>query len=135
MRLDLEAAAELLYGPAQPLMGSPLDDEQLIEAALRAFEGQPFCIVRAWMIIDVMLSDSSQRECEALGMQPVILYAQNVILDSRNRFKPGGCVISTYQVAQFGYFFESKNTTYLLAGRGCRKYASFPAVAALEDSI
>lgn len=123
--------AELLHGSAQVIKGADLDDDELAVQAARHFPGKGFCIVRQWMLIDVEVSEASRVELDAAGIKPTILYSHAVSWDSKGRFRPGEWERSTYQISYDGYFFETKNTVYVLAGRGFRKSASGRAVLAL----
>lgn len=126
---------DLLYGPAQMLGGSQLEDAELIQLAREEFEGEPFCIVRNWMIVDLLLSEAQEREIRKQGLEPTVLFISNAVFDSETRVQAGDALITEYQKDFHGCFFESKDKLYILAGRGARKHASLPAVKALGDSI
>jgi hypothetical protein len=128
---DAELLSNLLFGPGQPLGGSRLGDEELVRLASETFSEKPFCVVRHWMLLDVMLPQSMEKDIKAQGTQATILYAQVMVFDSRGMHKPGGSVLSSYQLEFDGCVFESKDTIFILAGRGSRKHASLPAVQAL----
>ncbi len=51
-----------------------------------------------------------------------MVYALNVVLDSRGRFNPGDWVRSSFQLSykETG-FFLTKNTVYILLGNGMRQ--------------
>lgn len=133
MQADL--IEDVLYGPARMLGGSRLGDYELIKLAREEFEGQLFCIVRNWMLIDLMLSDEQENEIRKQGLQPSVLYANYAVFDSEERIARGNGFITGYQKDFHGCFFESKDKLYILAGRGARKYASVPAVAALHARL
>ncbi|OYQ23347.1 DUF6957 family protein [Pseudomonas mandelii] len=132
---DTELLGELLFGSARVLGGSGLDDSELIELATEIFSDKPFCIVRQWMLLDVMLPDSRDKEIKAQGLEATILYAQTMVFDSNNKHQPGDSILSDFQSDFEGCFFESKDKLYILAGRGARKHASLPAVKALGGLI
>ncbi|WP_397453650.1 DUF6957 family protein [Pseudomonas sp. NA-150] len=129
--MDIELLADLLYGPARLLQGSNLSDEQLLKISNEAFENQSFCIVRNWMLIDVMLSDEHERAISKDGLTSTLLYAPTVIseVDAAGVISDG--VLSTFQLGFDGFLFETQDAIYVLAGRGCRKHAGVPAVCAL----
>lgn len=136
MSSDLDELAELLYGPAEVVQGTDLSDSELVEFAAKSYPNKPYCIVRQWMIINVMVSAEREQEIKKAGMRPTVIYAENTILDSSCRFPAGHWVRSTYQVSFEKCFFETKNTIYILAGRGFRKFASTKAVLSLSgDAI
>lgn len=129
---DTDLLGDLLFGPAQPLGGSTLGDDELIKLAADTFGEKPFCIVRGWMLLDVMLPDFQEREIKAQSLEATVLYAQAVMFDSSNKLKPGDSVLSDFQIDFEECIFESKGVLYILAGRGARKHASAPAVEALR---
>lgn len=132
---DTDLLGDLLFGPAQPLGGSTLGDNELVELAADAFGEKPFCIVRGWMLMDVMLPDSQDREIKAQGLEATLLYAQAAVFDSQSRHQPGDSILSDFQRVFDGCIFESKHTIFILAGRGARKHVNLPAVEAIAAAI
>ena len=124
--------SDLLFGSARILGGSKLEDDELIELAADIFTEKPFCIVRQWMLMDVMLPESQEQEVKARGLGATILYAQSAIYDSQSKLQPGDSVLSDFQSGFEECIFESKDVLYILAGRGARKHVSAPAVEALR---
>ena len=137
--METELIQDLIYGPARVLGGSRLGDDELIQLARKEFEGQRFCIVRNWMLIDLMLSGEQENEIRKQGLQPSVLYVNHAVLDSEVGIARGNGFITGYQKDFHGCFFESMDKLYILAGRGARKHASLPAVKALgaliDDSL
>ncbi|MGO4802236.1 hypothetical protein ACEN2T_23460 [Pseudomonas sp. W22_MBD1_FP4] len=133
MQADL--IEDVLYGPAQMLGGSQLEDGELIELAREEFEGQPFCIVRNWMVLDLLLTEAQEREVRKQGHQPTVLFINHAVFDSESRIPAGDCFIPGYQKDFHGCFFESKDKLYILAGRGARKHVSVPAISALHENL
>ena len=133
--VETELIQDLIYGPARVLNGSRLGDDELIRLAREEFEGQPFCIVRNWLILDLMLSEAQEREVRKQGLQPTVLFINQAVFDSEARVPPGDGFITGYQKDFHGCFFESKDKLYILAGRGARKHVSVPAVAALHENL
>lgn len=129
---DTDLLGDLLFGPAQTLGGSKLGNDELIELAADTFIEKPFCIVRGWMLLDVMLPEFQEQEVKAQGLEATVLYAQAVMFDSSNKLKPGDSVLSDFQSDFEACIFESKDMLYILAGRGARKHVSAPAVEALR---
>lgn len=129
---DIDLLSDLLFGPAQPFSGSNLSNDELIELAAESFTEKPFCIVRRWMILDVMLPEFQESEIKAQGLEATVLYAQTVVFDSNNKQRPGDSVLSDFQSDFEECIFESKGVLYILAGRGARKHVSAPAVEALR---
>lgn len=129
--MQAELIEDVLYGPAQMLGGSRLEDAELVKLALEEFEGQSFCVARKWLILDVLLPEAQEREVRKQGLRPSVLYVHQSVFDSEARILNGDSFITSYQKDFHGCFFESKEKLYILAGRGARKHASLPAVEAL----
>ncbi|MHC8376430.1 DUF6957 family protein [Pseudomonas sp. MDT1-16] len=132
---DNELLGDLLYGSAHPLGGSKLGDDELVELAADTFKEKPFCVVRHWLILDVMLPESTEQEIKAQGLDATVLYAQAAVFDSQNKHSPGDSILSGYQCDFDGCIFESKTTIFILAGRGARKHVSLPAVQSMAAYI
>ena len=130
--VELELLADLLFGPARVLNGAKLDDVELIRASHEAFDGRPFCVVRHWMLLDIMLPASQEQEVIRQGLKPCVLYAQATVYDSLGELKPGDSLLSDYERDFDGSIFESKEVVYVLAGRGARKHVSLPALQVLN---
>lgn len=130
-----ELLGDLLYGPARPLGGSRLGDDELVELAADTFRDKPFCVVRHWMILDVMLPESIAQEIKAQGLEATVLYAQAAVFSSQNKHSPGDSILSGYLRDFDGCIFESKTTIFILAGRGARKHVSSPAVQSMAAYI
>ncbi|MDQ3204050.1 MAG: hypothetical protein M3Q94_18085 [Pseudomonadota bacterium] len=128
---DEELLGDLLYGSARLLGGSKLGDEELVELAVDTFRDKPFCIVRHWMIWDVMLPESTEQKVKAQGLEATVLYAQAAVFDSLIKHSLGDSILSGYQSDFDGCIFESKTTIFILAGRGARKHVSLPAVQSM----
>lgn len=126
---------DVLYGPAQMLGGSRLEDGELIQLACEEFEGQPFCIVRNWMLLDLLLAEAQEREVRRQGLQPTVLFINHAVFDSEARVPTVDGYITGYQKDFHGCFFESKDKLYILAGRGARKHVSVPAISALNENL
>lgn len=115
------------------MSGLNLDDDALMQIALDISVGKPLHIVRGWMLIDVMLSDAAEQELQAQGLQPTLLFAvQTVFTSQEGTACNGESVLTCYMRGFKNYLFESKDTMYILAGRGFRKHASLPAIKALR---
>lgn len=132
---DDELLGDLLYGSARSLGGSKLGDDELVELAADTFKEKPFCVVRNWLILDVMLPESAEQEVRAQGLNATVLYAQAAVFDSQNNHSPGDSVLSGYQSDFDGCIFESNTTIFILAGRGARKHVSLPAVQSMAAHI
>lgn len=129
--MDNQLLGDLFFGPAQPLCGSDLDDETLLQFACEQFPEKDFCIVRRWMLIDVILSDDEESLIRSSGLRPVLVYAHAMITKAGAKAEGDYGVLSGFQHTFEDCFFETQDMLYILAGRGSRKFASKPAVSAL----
>ncbi|GLO49590.1 hypothetical protein PPUN110474_09900 [Pseudomonas putida] len=133
MQRDDHLVSELLYGQAQPLCGSGLDDASLIQIAKTEFADRAFCIVRNWMILDIMLPDNELQKVVAAGQHPIVLLAHEITYDSQASQPYQAPLVTGYGEDLYGCFFEAGPKMYVLAGRGARRYAAKPALVALEQ--
>lgn len=75
----------------------------------------------AW-ILDLKTTSDELEALRALGLEPVMVYALNVVLDSRGRFNAGDWIRSSFQLSfEENGFFLTKNTLYVLLGNGTRQ--------------
>ncbi len=126
-----ELLEDVFYGAARMLMGSGLADEPLLAAVRDEFADQEYCVVREWLILDVMVSERDQALIEARNLQPVLLYAQRVLFDTRGT-RQGGVLLTGFLRKYEDCFFEAEEMVYVLGGRGARKHISMPALRALS---
>lgn len=131
--MDNQLLGDLFFGPAQPLAGADLDDETLLQFACEEFPEKEFCIVRRWMLIDVILSDDLDSLIRSSGLRPSVIYAQVMITKAGAKAEAAHGILSGFQLTFEDCFFETQDMLYILAGRGSRKFASKPAVSALAD--
>jgi hypothetical protein len=126
---QLEKVVAFLHEDGEPMLGCQLSDEEAIAWVQQIFPGKPYCLVRSWRWVDVQAPATVRQEVERSGAQMVVIYADNVVFDSRWRFIPGSWVRSTFLVSYSeGGLFETANTAYLLMGDGCRKTAELRTV-------
>lgn len=129
MTLSLEDATSFLYGAGELVHGWQGDTAELIASAAERFPGKPFCLVKRWILIELT---ASEVEASPSGLPPMIVYAHEVIHDSRRRFLPGYWVRSTYGLSyESPWMFETRNTVYLFVGDGYRKQAGQEILASL----
>ena len=131
--MDNQLLGDLFFSPAQPLAGADLDDETLLQFACEEFPEKEFCIVRRWMLIDVILQDDQESQVRSEGLRPTVIYAQAMITKEGSKAGDTYGVLSGFQLTFEDCFFETHDMLYILAGRGSRKFASKPTVSALAD--
>jgi hypothetical protein len=130
--LDEQLVVEALYGLARTLGGSRLENDALIRLAIDEFTGRRIFIVRQWMLLDVIAPDAHEQQIKKNGLIPTVLYADQIVYASDASIAINKRFITGYQKSFEACFFESKDTLYILAGRGCRKHVSLPALIALQ---
>ena len=123
---------ELLRGDvslAAGFEGETLDAE--VEA-VSASPYKPYLLVRQWIVIEVEVDDAYKASLAVDGLSNHVLYANEVIMDSRGRYRKGDWVRSTFQRSfTKGYLFESVNSVYVLMGRGVYRKGSPRAAMAI----
>jgi hypothetical protein len=125
----LDAVNDLLHGEGVAMLGRDMPDSEAIKYVRSLSLRKQFCLVRKWIWIDLEMPDAVRDKIISDRLQPVMIYAHNVIFDSASRFNPGDWVRSTL-LAHFsdGHLFETQNTVYVLIGPGVRKSAQLSTV-------
>lgn len=117
--------SELLSGPGDPRQGPMESDEILIGLVRALYPGKPYCLVDAWTIFKVDVTEDELAKIQAAGQMPLIVFARNVRFDSERRFDVGDWVRSTLATSfEEGFLFETRNTVYVLCGDGHEKATS-----------
>jgi hypothetical protein len=120
--MNLARLALLVGGHGEPVNGWDLPTDEAQALARARYAQQSFCLVRDWTILDLETTDVELEALRARSLEPVMVYALNVVLDSRGRFNSGDWVRSSFQLSykETG-FFLTKNTLYILLGNGMRQ--------------
>lgn len=130
----LTAVTELLYGPGETIRGFDGNEAQAEAEAILNFNGKAYCVVKQWILVEIDVDDNYRRELANAGFSPCVLYASDVRVHSAGKRQAGDWVRSTFQRAfRLGYLFETKNTTYLLAGNGQRKKVSAKTILSIIE--
>lgn len=131
MGLNLQETliSDALFGLAEPLPGVGLDDESLIKAAEETFGDRAFCIVKGWLVLDVVF-DGEANVAAPFSCEPSVLFIHKIVFDSPDSSETAGYV--TDYGRYDGCFFETSHKTYVLAGRGARKQVGKPTIEALQ---
>lgn len=131
--VTLDEISQLFYGAGGETPGWEGFQEDLISLATKAFPGKAFCLVRQWILIDLIMTPDEKDKLTKLGLLPATLFAHEVVLDSKCRFQPGMWVRSNFGLSfSQGCMFETKNTVYLLWGPGQRKEATVGAAFSMS---
>lgn len=122
---DFSSDSELLDSPGDPRQGPMDSDEILIGLVLALYPGKPYCLVDAWTIFKVDVTEDELAKIQAAGQMPLVVFARNVRFDSERRFDVGDWVRSTFATSfEEGFLFETRNTVYVLCGDGHEKVTS-----------
>lgn len=117
--------SELFDGPGDPRQGPTDSDEILIGLVQALYPCKPYCLVEAWTIFKIDVTDDELEKIQAGGQMPLIVFARNVRFDSERRFDVGDWIRTTLATSfEEGFFFETRNTVYVLCGDGHEKATS-----------
>lgn len=120
--MHLARLAQLVGGHGEPVNGCDLAPDEAQPLAHARFPHHSFCLVRDWTILDLETTSDELEALRARGLEPVMVYALNVVFDSRGRFNAGDWVRSSFQLSfEENGFFLTKNTLYVLIGKGTRQ--------------
>ena len=124
-----EGAEQLFDGPGEPRHGSMGSDEILIGLVQALYPRKPYCLVEDWTIFRAEVTEDELQKIHAAGQLPLVLFAHNVRFDSQRRFDVGDWMRSTFAISfEEGFFFETRNSVYVLCGNGHEKPASLKTI-------
>lgn len=107
----------------EALLGSEMTDEEAFAYAQNAFPDGRFCLVRDWTWKQFEMSQSGMARLRAIGIYPVMIFADHVVFDGMQRWSEGSYVRTSALVSfREGFIFETRNTAYLLLGAGRMRY-------------
>jgi len=119
----------LLSDSGVELMGSGLSLDEVLRAARTYYKWMPLCVVEEWVILDAIVTDDERARVAAAGCEPMFLFAHKVVHDEHRRFEPGHWVRSSMGTSfKDGYLFATRNTIYVLMGRGHRASSTIQAI-------
>jgi hypothetical protein len=133
-KVEAALVADLLSEHGLSLEGDGQPDDVIVETACANNQGQPFYVVRDWLLLDIMVPSDFEDDLKAMGLQPTVVFANTVVYDSKARGSRVGAIRSSFQRVLDDYTFESMHTRFVLAGPGMRKHVSLPALLALENA-
>ncbi|MFG0669649.1 DUF6957 family protein [Pseudomonas sp. xss_1] len=133
MAATLEEVSEFFYGHGKIVSGWEGADSALIDIVKVYYPRKPYCLVRKWIVADLQLTRAEREQLRLKAVLPLVLFAHEVVRDSRNRFPPGHWVRSNYGIVHnCPSIFETRGTVYLLLGDGYRKKATADTVFSLR---
>jgi hypothetical protein len=113
--------------PGEPseLGCSEADVPKLLQKHKTLFERKSYCVVKDWKWCDISLREEDVADFEEQGVYPCFVIANHVIFDELERYLPGGWV-RTSLLSEFHppAIFETRNTIYILVGKGTRETKS-----------
>jgi hypothetical protein len=122
---DSSTDSELVNDLGEPRNGS-MDSYEILTGLVQAlYPRKPYCLVDAWTILKIDVSEDELTKIQAAGQMPLIVFARNVRFDSERRFDVGDWVRTTLATSfEEGFLFETRNTIYVLCGDGHEKATS-----------
>ena len=128
----IKSVTDLLYREGEPMQGGDLALEDAKKLASSHASRKPFRIVREWIWADLDVGEKITADLEHQGLQPVMVYAHEVVFDSSDTFAPGNWVRTTPLISFTPpCIFETRNTVYLLLGEGKRKTTSLDTIMSI----
>ena len=123
---------ELLQDGVISSAGTELSRVEVDALVAERFPRKKHCLVEDWLIFHVDEPPASLAKVRASGLEPMFMYAHCVIFDGHGRFPPGGWVRSTLCKSFDGVcLFETRNTVYVLMGKGREMTASLNTIFGL----
>ncbi|WP_313365081.1 DUF6957 family protein, partial [Pseudomonas sp.] len=117
MAATLEEVTEFFYGEGKVVPGWEEGDGALIELAHVYHPGKPYCLVRNWIVADLQFTPLELEQFRTESVLPLVLFAHEVVRDSRNRFPPRHWVRSNFGISYAVFCLKKKRRTlYLLLG-------------------
>lgn len=132
-RMNLTQLAAFFDRQHTPVDGCNLSAQEAAITAHEKYSPRPFCLVSQWTILDLHVGDEELNALRSRGLEPVVVYASCVVLDTRRRYQPSDWVRSSFQTSyEAPSFFLTKNTVYVLLGRGKRQVITVDDLSALS---
>lgn len=128
----LSSAISIIHGDGTPMIGCKLSIDDAIAWVKERYPYSSFCLVQDWRWLDIEVSVADHEALTARGVQPVILFANHIVFDSRARWEAGSWVRSTalHHYDKEGAF-QTMNTVYVLMGDGVRQTTTSAALQSI----
>ncbi|MFK8399873.1 DUF6957 family protein [Pseudomonas sp. BGr12] len=128
----LSKVSSIIYGHGTPMIGCQLCDEEAVQWVRERYSSMEYCLVREWRWLDIDVSDEARDGLKKRALQPVVVYANNVVYDSRRRWDTGSWVkTSLLHRYDEGGAFMTFNSVYVLLGEGTRQTTTVEALRSL----
>ncbi|QEY75030.1 DUF6957 family protein [Pseudomonas denitrificans (nom. rej.)] len=128
----VSSVASIIYGDGTLMTGCPLNDEEAMRWVRERYSNMEYCLVREWRWLDIDVSDEARDGLKKRALQPVVVYANNVVYDSRRRWDTGSWVkTSLLHRYDEGGAFMTFNSVYVLLGEGVRQTTTPEALRSL----
>lgn len=128
----LSEAISIIHGDGTRMDGCPLSDEEAMDWVRSKYRNMEYCLVREWRWLDIDVSDEARDGLKKRALQPVVVYANNVVYDSRRRWDTGSWVkTSLLHRYDEGGAFMTFNSVYVLLGEGARQTTTLEALRSL----
>lgn len=125
MMSGIDKVLDLLYGDGLPMPGFKASKNEAIRIVRERYPYAEYCLISDWCWIDLDVTPAQLNELTRTNRQPVVIYADTVIYDSRRRWDVGDFVRTSYlHQLEDEFFFKTLNSIYILVGDGIRKRAS-----------
>lgn len=94
---------------------------EMVALSQEIFPSKPYRVVKHWLWADLKLDQQHLDRYKALGLQPSVIYAKEIVQDGSDRGGVGKSVrTSLLMEFHHGCLFVTRNTTYILVGSGTR---------------
>lgn len=121
--------SDLILGVRSPRWGTSASTEEVIAALARRTLFKAYCLIEQWTIFRADLTPEELKKVHTAQHLPLFVFAHKVVEDSRGRFQPGDWVRSSMCTSfDDDVIFETRNTVYVLMGRGHEQTASLKTI-------
>jgi hypothetical protein len=126
----ISQASRLVNGKGDPFDAGCREDEaqDMIAYCKHLRPNKPFCLIANWCWADLDIDPMVIERLNSVGVQPAFIYSSYIIEDEAKRWN-AALSVKTGLLAEFhkNCIFETRNTFYILVGKGSRLTVS-PAV-------
>jgi hypothetical protein len=128
--MSLPRIAKMLCLDGERVSGASMASYAAIEKKLR-LTGKPYCVVSAWILIDVEGVDPVVTQ--GTHLMPAVMYVHHVLSHSSGQLSEGDSVMTGYATYMDpAGIFETVDTVYILLSHGFRKSADIETVRAAQ---